>query len=159
AAWARGLTGQGVVVAVLDSGIDASHPDLAGKVVDAETFIDDGLGTSDVFGHATHVASIIAGTGAASGGQFRGVAPDAQLLSGRVWDSGGFCPESAILAGVAWAAIDQHAPIINLSLGGLDSPGQDPLEDAINQLSAQYGTLFVVAAGNFAVFGEESIGS
>jgi hypothetical protein len=148
AAYARGFTGAGVTVAVLDSGIDTTHPDLVGKVRDAETFVDDGLGTSDVFGHGTHVASIVAGTGAASGGRFHGVAPDATLVSGRVCDQFGGCPDSAILAGMAWAAATEHAPIVNLSLGGPDTPGIDPLEDAVNQLSAQFGTLFVIAAGN-----------
>jgi len=147
AAYARGLTGAGVVVAVLDTGIDASHPDLAGKVTAAETFVDDGQGTSDVVGHATHVASIIAGTGAASDGQLHGVAPGATLVSGRVCQSFG-CPESAILAGMEWAVATQHARIVNMSLGGFDDAEIDPLEEAVNQLSAQFGALFVVAAGN-----------
>jgi subtilisin family serine protease len=147
AAVARGFTGAGVTVAVLDTGIDASHPDLAGKVVDAEEFVGDGLGTSDVVGHATHVASIIAGTGAASGGRFHGVAPDARLLSGRVC-SQFFCPESAILAGLEWAAVDRHAAIVNLSIGAFPDPGSNPVDDAVNQLAAEHGTLFVAAAGN-----------
>ena len=148
AAYARGFTGAGVTVAVLDTGVDTTHPDLAGKVATAETFIDDGLGTSDVFGHGTHVASIVAGTGAASQGRFHGVAPDATLISGRVCDQSGNCPDSAILAAMEWAVATQHAPIVNLSLGGPDSPGIDPLEDAVNQLSAEFGALFVIAAGN-----------
>jgi len=158
AAWARGATGAGSVVAVLDTGIDTSHPDLANTVIDAQSFVDDGLGTSDVFGHATHVASIIAGSGAGSNGLYRGVAPDAKLLSGRVCGPN-FCDESAILAGIAWAVIDHHAPIVNLSLGGFDSPGLDPLEEAVNQLSAQYGTLFVISAGNAGVLGPRFIDS
>ncbi|MGH9884028.1 MAG: S8 family serine peptidase, partial [bacterium] len=151
AAYARGLTGAGVVVAVLDSGVDSAHPDLADKVQDAETFIDDGLGTSDVVGHGTHVASIIAGSGAASSGQFHGVAPDAALISGRVCDATG-CPFSAILAGMEWAAATKGARVINMSLGGVDGAGVDPIEDAVNRLSADFGALFVVSAGNFGPF-------
>ena len=147
AARARGVTGAGVVVAVLDSGIDSGHPDLAGKVLDARSFVEDDPGVSDAIGHGTHVASIIAGTGAASDGRLRGVAPDAALLNGRVCGAID-CFGSAILAGMAWAVVDKHAPIVNLSLGRTDDPETDPVEDAINQLSAQYGTLFVVAAGN-----------
>ena len=147
AAYGRGLTGTGVVVAVLDTGIDATHPDLLGKVAAAETFIDDGEGVGDVFGHGTHVASIVAGSGAASAGQLHGVAPGATLLSGRVCDVAGGCYDSAILAGMEWA-IAHDARIINLSLGATDSPGIDPLEEAINRLSAEHGTLFVAAAGN-----------
>jgi len=82
AAHARGFTGTGITVAVLDTGVDSTHPDLAGKVIAAEDFTGDGAGVLDVVGHGTHVASIIAGTGAASNGQFAGVAPDAQILSG-----------------------------------------------------------------------------
>jgi hypothetical protein len=146
-AHARGFTGAGVVVAVLDSGIDSAHPDLAGKVIAAENFTDDGGDAGDVVGHATHVASIIAGSGAASGGQLRGAAPDAQLLNGRVCDVFG-CADSWILAGMEWAVVEHHARIVNVSLGGNDTPALDPLEQAIEQLSAQFGTLFVVAAGN-----------
>ncbi|HZJ67874.1 MAG TPA: S8 family serine peptidase, partial [Kofleriaceae bacterium] len=147
AAHARGFTGAGVTVAVLDTGVDSTHPDLAGKVIAAEDFTGDGAGVGDVVGHGTHVASIIAGTGAASNGQFAGVAPDARLVSGRVCFVFG-CPDSAILAGMSWAAVDQHARVVNLSLGGIDTPEIDPLEDAVNQLAAQFGTLFVIAAGN-----------
>ena len=148
AAYARGLTGAGVAVAVLDTGIDATHPDLAGKVAAADSFVDDGLGTIDVLGHGTHVASIVAGTGAASAGQFHGVAPGATLLDGRVCDASGQCFDSAILAGLEWAVVTQHARIVNLSLGATDTVELDPLEDAVNQLSAQFGALFVIAAGN-----------
>ncbi|MEO7734466.1 MAG: S8 family serine peptidase, partial [Kofleriaceae bacterium] len=147
AAHARGFTGAGITVAVLDTGVDVSHPDLAGQVALSEDFTGDGDGVGDVVGHGTHVASIIAGTGAASGGQFAGVAPGARLISGRICAVSG-CPDSAILAGMAWAVAEQHAPIVNLSLGGGDTPEIDPLEDAVNTLSAQFGTLFVVAAGN-----------
>jgi len=157
-AWAEGFTGAGVVVAVLDTGIDAGHPDLAGKVLDAQSFIDDGLGTSDVVGHGTHVASIIAGTGAASGGQYRGVAPDAAVVSGRVCAGDG-CPVSAILAGMEWAVVTKQAKIVNMSLGGPDSARVDPLEDAVNRLSAQYGALFVIAAGNSGALGAGSLDS
>jgi subtilisin family serine protease len=146
-AHARGFTGAGITVAVLDTGVDSAHPDLAGKVIAAEDFTGDGQGVGDIVGHGTHVASIIAGSGAASGGQFAGVAPGAQLLSGRVCQVFG-CTDSAILAGMSWAAADHHAPIVNLSLGGPDEPEIDPIEEAVNQLSAQFGTLFVISAGN-----------
>jgi len=147
AAYARGFTGAGVTVAVLDTGIDDTHPDLAGKVFSAQEFVGDGLGTSDVFGHGTHVASIIAGSGAASNGLYHGVAPDAVLLSGRVCDEFD-CPESALLAGMEWAVIEMGARIVNMSLGAPDDPEIDPVEQAVQDLSARYGALFVIAAGN-----------
>ncbi|MEV6964086.1 S8 family serine peptidase [Hamadaea sp. NPDC051192] len=145
-AWGQGLTGAGVTVAVVDSGIDASHPDLAGKVVASANFTADPAG--DGRGHGTHVASTIAGTGAASNGRYRGIAPDARLLDAKVCDAEGMCAEDAILAGMEWAVVTQHARVVNMSLGGVDTPDVDPLEQAVNSLSAQYGTLFVVAAGN-----------
>lgn len=148
AARQRGLTGAGAVVAVLDGGIDTTHPDLAGKVIAAESFVP-GESNEDRNGHGTHVASTIAGSGAASGGARAGVAPGASLLDGKVCDDFG-CAESWILAGMEWAA-DQGADIVNMSLGGTDRAGIDPLEEAINRLSASHGTLFVVAAGNSGV--------
>ncbi|WP_433421038.1 S8 family serine peptidase [Microtetraspora malaysiensis] len=145
AAWARGLTGAAVKVAVLDSGIDAAHPDLVGKVSLRKDFTDE-PDERDLVGHGTHVASIIAGSGSASQGRYRGVAPGADLLDGRVCGSM-WCRDSAILAGMQWAA-EQGARVVNLSLGHEDTPEQDPLEQGVEALSAQYGTLFVVAAGN-----------
>ncbi|MBT2227919.1 S8 family serine peptidase [Nonomuraea sp. NEAU-A123] len=145
AAWARGYTGAGAKVAVLDTGIDATHPDLAGKVSAREDFTET-PDERDVVGHGTHVASTIAGSGAASGGRYRGVAPDATLLDGKVCESL-YCSDSAILAGMQWAA-EQGAQVVNMSLGRPDTPESDPLEQAVETLTEKYGTLFVVAAGN-----------
>ncbi|WP_243710347.1 S8 family serine peptidase [Micromonospora sp. KC213] len=146
AAWSAGLTGKGVTVAVLDTGIDATHPDLAGKIAEARNFseVDD---SRDTVGHGTHVAGTIAGSGAASGGRYKGVAPDASLLDGKVCEDAG-CSESAILAGMQWAAVEKRAAVINMSLGGMDTPEIDPLEEAVGTLTEQTGTLFVIAAGN-----------
>lgn len=102
-AWQAGYTGAGVTVAVLDSGVDATHPDLAGKVVEAKNFTDD-PNPADTVGHGTHVASTIVATAAASNGRYRGVAPDAMLLDGKVCMDG-WCPESAILASGVGAAV------------------------------------------------------
>ncbi|MGW5237716.1 S8 family serine peptidase [Monashia sp. NPDC004114] len=145
AAWQAGLTGTGVKVAVIDTGVDQQHPDLVGKVAEAVDFTDSG-DLTDYVGHGTHVASTIAGTGAASDGRYKGVAPGVTLLSAKVCGMEG-CPESSILAGMQWAA-EQGAEVANLSLGGEDTPGVDPLEAAVHDLTAKYGTLFVIAAGN-----------
>lgn len=145
AAWQAGYTGKGVSVAVLDTGIDASHPDLAGQVAGAKNFTDESA--EDLVGHGTHVASTIAGTAAASNGKYTGVAPDAKLYDGKVCGLRG-CPESAILGGMEWAATEVKANVVNLSLGGPDTPEVDPLEEAVNRLTGQTGTLFVIAAGN-----------
>jgi subtilisin family serine protease len=154
AAWARGLDGTGVDVAVLDTGIDATHPDLANQVVAAANFTEE-ADTDDYVGHGTHVASIVAGTGAASNGTYRGVAPGAHLLNGKVMQltfTGPGIPtgagqESWILAGMDWA-VQQGADIVNMSLGNDYPDGNDPLSRAVDTLTAQTDTLFVVAAGN-----------
>ncbi|MET9655785.1 S8 family serine peptidase [Streptomyces sp. NPDC006510] len=146
AAWKAGYTGKGVKIAVLDTGVDDTHPDLKGQVLEAKNF-SASSDTKDRYGHGTHVASIASGTGAKSGGKFKGVAPDAKLLAGKVLDDSGFGDDSGILAGMEWA-VAQGADVINLSLGGGDTPEVDPLEAAVNKLSADKGVLFAIAAGN-----------
>ncbi|MFI2411940.1 S8 family peptidase [Streptomyces sp. NPDC018947] len=145
-AWSAGYDGKGVKIAVLDTGVDATHPDLKNQVV-AEKNFTASADARDRQGHGTHVASTAAGTGAKSGGTHRGVAPGAKLLNGKVLDDDGVGDDSGILAGMEWAA-EQGADIVNLSLGSQDSPGVDPLEAEVNKLSAQKGILFTVAAGN-----------
>nr|WP_238355699.1 S8 family serine peptidase [Kribbella sandramycini] len=147
AAWQAGYTGKGVSVAVLDSGIDTEHPDLATQVAAAQDFT--GTGAGDRNGHGTHVASTIAGTAAASAGKYKGVAPEAKLYDGKVCDEYGDCALSSIIAGMEWAATEVKAKVVNLSLGGRDTPGIDPVEEAVNRLTEQTGTLFVIAAGNW----------
>lgn len=146
AAWKAGFTGKGVTIAVLDTGTDSTHPDLKGQIL-AEKNFSAAKDTKDRVGHGTHVASIAAGTGAKSGGTLKGVAPDAKLLSGKVLDDEGYGEDSGILAGMEWA-VAQGADIVNLSLGGPDSPEVDPLEAAVDKLSAEKGVLFAIAAGN-----------
>ncbi|MDG4831535.1 S8 family serine peptidase [Solwaraspora sp. WMMD1047] len=147
AAWQAGYDGTGVTVAVLDSGVDTAHPDLVGRIALAENFTGDAEDGRDRYGHGTHVASTIGGSGAASDGRNRGVAPGARLISGKVCVATGDCAESWILAGMQWAA-EQGATVVNMSLGGPDSAGDDPMETAVETLTEQYDTLFVAAAGN-----------
>ncbi|MFI6880234.1 S8 family peptidase [Streptomyces sp. NPDC050400] len=153
-AWAAGYDGKGVKIAVLDTGVDATHPDLKDQVVEAKNF-STAADATDHFGHGTHVASIAAGTGAKSGGKYKGVAPGAKLISGKVLDDSGYGDDSGILAGMEWAAA-QGANVVNLSLGGGDTPEIDPLEAEVNKLSEEKGILFAIAAGNE---GPHSIGS
>lgn len=156
AAWAAGFTGTGVKIAVLDTGVDQTHPDLATQEV-AEKNFSDAADNVDRFGHGTHVASIAAGTGAKSAGRFKGVAFGAQVLDGKVLNDSGGGRESWIIAGMQWAA-EQGAKVANLSLGGGDTAELDPIEEAVNTLSAQFGILYVIAAGNSGP-GSETVGS
>jgi subtilisin family serine protease len=153
-AWAAGFTGTGAKVAVLDTGYDAGHPDLANVVVGEKDFTGEGI--TDTVGHGTHVASTIAGTGAASDGRRKGVAPGAKLLVGKVLGEFGGS-EADIIAGMQWA-VDQGADVVNMSLGSNGtSDGTDLMSQTLNELSDTSGTLFVVAAGNSGA--RETIGS
>lgn len=145
-AWKAGYTGKGVKVAVLDTGIDATHPDLKGRILKARNFTGSGS-ADDRQGHGTHVASTIVGSGVKSGGKYKGVAPGAELLVGKVLDDTGFGDDSDIIAGMQWA-VAQGAKVVNMSLGSSDTADVDPLEKAVNDLSASSHTLFVIAAGN-----------
>ncbi|WP_328663601.1 S8 family serine peptidase [Streptomyces sp. NBC_00328] len=144
AMWKAGHTGKGVKVAVLDSGVDQNHPDLKGAEI-AEKNFSSSPGPEDRDGHGTHVASILAGTGAQSGGRYKGVAPDVQLLDGKVVNDHGFGNSSAIVRGMQWA-VDEGAKVVNMSIGVSDFTDVDPMEEAIARLSDK--ALFVVSAGN-----------
>ncbi|MFB9909593.1 S8 family peptidase [Allokutzneria oryzae] len=135
-AWKAGHTGKGVTVAVLDTGMDAEHPDLMRRIAAAKDFTGGASGTDDREGHGTHVASTAAR-----------VAPDSLLLNAKVLDDGGGGSESAIIAGMEWA-VAQGARVVNMSLGGPPTDGKDPMSLAVNQLTERTGALFVAATGN-----------
>ncbi|MGW0764522.1 S8 family serine peptidase [Streptomyces sp. NPDC002676] len=157
AGWDAGLTGKGVTVAVLDTGVDLTHPDLTDRTTATRSFID-GQEVADRNGHGTHVTSTVGGSGAASGGTEKGVAPGATLAVGKVLSDQGSGSESQIIAGMEWAARDVHARIVSMSLGSTEpSDGTDPMAQAVNTLSRETGALFVVAAGNTGA--PSSIGS
>ncbi|MGW0707481.1 S8 family peptidase [Streptomyces sp. NPDC002643] len=142
----RGLDGSGVRVAVIDTGVRATHPDLKEQVSKSENFITWDNETGDIDGHGTHVAGIIAGTGAASDGRYTGVAPGAEILSARVL-SGPLGSLSHIINGMEWAA-DEGVDIVNMSLGSSAlSDGTDPWSLATDAL-LERGVLPVVSAGN-----------
>lgn len=143
-----------MTIAVLDTGIDPNHPDVADKIVASQNFVTiEGSVTDEDFivdghGHGTHVASIAAGSGAASDGLRKGVAPGADLAIGRVMDANGDGYTSDIIAGMEWAAELDGVDVINMSLGGAVSDGTDPMSLALNELTAENGVLFVTSAGN-----------
>ena len=154
-----GVIGVGVKVAVLDTGVDATHPELQGRIISRTSFTEsDGV---DRQGHGTHVAGIIAGQGSKEindGGETnsaRGVSPGASLLVGQICDEQGWCSEGDIMRGIEWA-VDQGADVINLSLGsGLytDHCDSDPLAAKVNWAVDQ-GVSVVAGAGNGGEYGE-----
>jgi serine protease AprX len=153
-AWANvaaPLTGQGIGVAVIDSGI-AAHPDVAGRIIVSQNFNPNVTGTDDAYGHGTAVAGIIAGDGTASGGQYIGIAPQANLINLRVNDGSGAAPTSAIMNAVLWAVINKNTfniRVLNLSLQASvqESYRTSPIDAAVEYAWLK-GIVVVVAAGN-----------
>jgi serine protease AprX len=143
--WATGYTGKGVKVCVIDTGIDASHPDLNGnKVVAWVDYVNGKTTPYDDHGHGTHVSSTIAGTGNASGGQYKGVAPEASLMGAKVLSAQGSGSNTNILKGIDWA-VQNGAQVISMSLGS--SSHSQAMDDAIKSAVSR-GVTVVVAAGN-----------
>jgi len=145
--------GRGIVIAVLDSGIDAAHPAFAGRIAGGYDFVNGDSDPDDDFRHGTHVAGIVA----ANGGGLTGVAPDASLLVYKVLDENGKGRTSAILAALERAVdpnldgdLSDHADVINLSLGGPGSP-DDPLSRSVDS-ATMAGAVVVAAAGNAGLF-------
>lgn len=139
--------GSGITVAVIDTGIDSNHPDLKGKVVDQVSFIS-GESPNDGFGHGTHVAGIIAGSGSSSGGEYIGVAPQASIMNIKVEDNHGWGNASSIMSGIEYA-VDNGADIISMSLGEVIWPadGTDPLAVTANA-AVDAGVVVIASAGN-----------
>ncbi|MFD5069325.1 S8 family serine peptidase, partial [Streptomyces sp. NPDC058369] len=146
-AWAAGYDGKGTKVAVLDTGADAGHPDLKGRITESKNFTDSDT-TDDRQGHGTHTLSTVGGSGAASDGKKKGVAPGADLLVGKVLNDSGSGDSSWIIAGMQWA-VDQKADVVSMSLGSsAPTDCTDPMSLAAEELGRSKDTLFVVAAGN-----------
>ncbi|MEV1024789.1 S8 family serine peptidase [Streptomyces sp. NPDC050264] len=147
-AWAAGYDGKGTKVAVLDTGVDTAHPDLKGRIAESKNFTDS-ADTDDHQGHGTHTTSTVGGTGAASGGKQKGVAPGTTLLNGKVLNDSGSGATSWIIAGMQWA-VDEGADVVSMSLGNPDELDcSDPMSQATQELArSAKNTLFVIAAGN-----------
>ena len=146
-AWSTSTGADDVVVAIIDSGFDLTHPDLAG--VDVVSPRNETWNTTDIvdtYGHGTHVAgTIFARTDNATG--IAGIAPDATLMPIKVLDDGGYGWISDVLDGVDWART-HGADIINLSLGGSLLPEQQVLFQSTFTAAREAGILVVAASGN-----------
>jgi serine protease AprX len=152
----KGVTGQGVTVAVLDSGIDTQHVALAGKVIASVSTVTGDSSTADGYGHGTHVAGIIAGSANGATPLFNGgIAPGAQLVDVRVLDATGAGLTSDVIAGIEWVLANQsryNIRVINLSLGHpvYESCTTDPLCQEV-QKAYNAGIVVVAAAGNYGL--------
>ncbi|MCK4998669.1 MAG: S8 family serine peptidase, partial [Anaerohalosphaera sp.] len=144
-AWGNSITGTGILVGVIDTGIDSYHPDLRNVVVDQYDFYNDTSDVIDDNGHGTHVAGIIASQGLT----YRGVSFDVGLLGAKVLSENGEGYSSDVILGIQWC-VDQGADVINLSLGeGLFSSTCDHLDmaQAVNE-AVDAGVVVVCASGN-----------
>ncbi|MBB5110281.1 type VII secretion-associated serine protease mycosin [Micromonospora echinospora] len=145
-AW-RTSTGRGVVVAVIDSGVDASHPDLAGQVLPGLDLVTpDGSDGPDPVGHGTTVAGLIAGRADDDRGVV-GLAPDAKILPVRVLDAENRYDDALIIAKAVRWAVDNGAQVVNLSLGG--SSDSAALAAALDYAFAR-DVVVVACTGNLA---------
>jgi serine protease AprX len=155
-AWRQlGVTGKGIGVAILDSGI-APHPDVAGRIVASVDFTGAVQGAlvpaADPGGHGSHVAGLVAGDGTASGGAYTGVAPGANLVDVRVISATGSTTMSTLIAGMQWVLAhraDYNIRVVNISAGApvTTSYREDPLANAVEVLVFA-GITVVVSAGN-----------
>ena len=152
--WAMGRTGQGVTVAVLDSGItrDADLVQPTDRILASVNFADPLGRLADPGGHGTHVAGTIAGNGTRSNGQYIGIAPGANLVDVRVLDANGNGRVSSVVLGIQWA-LDHRAQynirVLNLSLGAQPPATYrlDPMAAAA-EIAWLRGLVVVAAAGN-----------
>ncbi|MBI3547682.1 MAG: S8 family peptidase [Elusimicrobia bacterium] len=136
--------GRGVKVCVVDTGVDRTHPNLAGNVLASFNATDPEHpdAAADENGHGTHIAGIIAAAG--KNGGLVGVAPEASILAAKVLDKNGDASFSEIVAGMQWCA-DRGAHVVNLSIGG---EGDPLLKEGIEAL-LNAGIVVVAAAGNY----------
>lgn len=144
--------GAGVTIAVLDSGI-CSHPDLEGKTLEFHDFVENHGTLYDDNGHGTHVCGILCGSGGLSGGRYRGMAPGARLVVGKVLDKDGDGSTEAMLSGLDWileVRMRYRIRILNISvgIGNLKEKAKElALQEKVEQVWDS-GILVVCAAGN-----------
>jgi subtilisin family serine protease len=142
--WDQGYNGTGVVIAVLDTGIDTGHQDV-NKVNAFASFVEADTLPTDIIGHGTYAASIAAGTGNMSNGLYAGIAPGATLLSAKVTLGGLFAAPSWIVSGIEWAC-SRGADIILLPFNTFGAPG-DAVTIAVKE-ATEKGVLVIAASGD-----------
>ncbi len=138
-------TGRGIRVAVLDTGLDLAHPDLAGRAVTATSFVP-GQSAQDGHGHGTHCVGTACGPRTVEGSRGYGVASEAEVFVGKVLSDEGSGTDAEILAGIAWA-VRNGCQVISMSLGA-DTPEPSPAYTAAGRRALDQGSLIVAAAGN-----------
>jgi serine protease AprX len=148
---ADGVTGSGVGVAVLDTGV-APSPDFGSRLVSGADFSGEGNSLRDSYGHGTFVAGLIAGDGTSSGGAYSGEATGAKVVSVKVAGNTGLTDVARVIQGIAWAISNRSAygiKVLNMSLGEVPTgPSQlNPLDQAV-EAAWNAGLTVVTSAGN-----------
>ena len=135
-----GYDGSGIIISIIDTGIDLNHPDLDGQIIGGYDFVDNDDMPEDINGHGTQVAGIIA-----SNGNLKGIAPNSKILMYKVSEDGESVPSNLIIKAIE-KSIEDGADIINISLG--INQTNTKIDQAVNK--AIKNNIFVVtAAGNF----------
>jgi subtilisin len=142
------FSGHGIRVAVLDTGLDLSHPDFARRVIETKSFVASET-IDDMQGHGTHTAGTIAGPKVSHSGRRYGVAPSVEFYVGKVLNNKGSGREADILEGINWA-IENKCVAISMSLGRAVAAGErpDPLYEEVGAAALREGSLIIAAAGN-----------
>jgi len=148
-----GVNGSNITIAVLDTGVNSSHPDLQGSIIDEKDFT--GKGVSDQNGHGTHVAASALGDGSASSGTYAGTAPEASLMNVKVLEETGGGNFANIIDGMEYAA-DNNADILSMSLGGFAKDTPTSVINAVEYARNQ-GSVVVAAAGNDGEYNRTSV--
>ncbi|OAS14691.1 S8 family serine peptidase [Paenibacillus oryzisoli] len=143
----QGMTGNGIKIAVLDTGVFTAHPDL--RIAGGQTFVEGTSTFEDDNGHGTHVAGII--NASANGFGTEGTAPDAQVYVLKVLDAKGNGYYSSVIDAIEWC-VDNGIQIVSMSFGGAEY--SEVLHQVIQEAIAEHGILFVAAAGNNGAGGE-----
>ncbi len=155
--WDQGYNGTGVTVAVIDSGVDGSHPDLNGKIIgfydlvndESDLNATDGITSYDDNGHGTAVSWLITGSGKGTDYAYSGIAVGAKILAIKTLDEEGAGDDSIIAQGIEFA-ISSNVDVISLSIGGewLDNPFYSDASAKAAKIAVAAGIIVVVAAGN-----------
>jgi subtilisin family serine protease len=140
--WELGIDGTGINVSVIDTGIYATHPDIAGRVIKGYDFVNNDNDPVDDHGHGTHVAGTVGGNG--NGGTTTGMAPNVSLFAVKVLDASGSGLTSSAIDGIQWS-VNTGANVLSLSFGS--STRNVPLANAVNN-AINNGVVVIAAAGN-----------
>ena len=142
------LSGLGIKVAVLDTGMDLTHPDFAGRAIDSRSFIR-GEAVQDENGHGTHCIGTACGPNAPDDLPRYGIAYNSTILAGKVLSNAGSGSDSGILSGIEWA-LNNSCEVISMSLGAPTRPGDtfSPIYEQVGQRALKNGAVIIAAAGN-----------